>query len=240
MEPIQVRENNSLMYLDNSDVSKIIRDNGYFELETTTLIKALLKKDDIALDIGAHIGYYTLLMARKCKEVLAFEPNQINYSNLRENIKLNKLNNVITINAAVTEKEGFTQLCKHWENTGMHRIYCANWCRKDHEYVTTKNIDSIIEKADFIKMDCEGSELGALKGMKKLLENNNVTLIMEFHPPSIREYGAEPRDIFNFMRDLGYSFALVGYQNTRYPLSYIEIEPKASDPIGGYNLICKK
>ncbi len=65
-------------------------------------------------------------------------------------------------------------------------------------------IDDIIEDAEFIKMDIEGAELGALKGMTKLLKKDDTTIFMEFHPPNIEEYNAKPREIDDFMTSLGY------------------------------------
>src|SRR5215510_7971826 len=102
-EPSEV--NDYLMYLDSSDLSQIIRDTGTFEPETTELVKKLLKPTDIALDIGSHVGYFTLLMAKRCKQVYAHEPNMENYVTLQSNIKLNKLYNVATLNVAVTQSE---------------------------------------------------------------------------------------------------------------------------------------
>lgn len=238
-------QNNIRMYLDKSDTLSL-KQNGYFEQETTDLIQSLLKPDDVCLDIGAHIGYFSLIMGKLCKEVVAYEPELNNFHILRNNIKLNKLDNIIIpIRRAVTDKEedDTITLCRHESNTGMNRIYCVNWCRQDHEEVKTTCIDKIYNgtKVDFIKMDCEGSEYGALKGMKNLLsnDNNDIKLIMEFHPPSIREYGADPKEVYKFMTDLGYDIQLIGkYSNA--DLSYREIETITSAPIGGYNLFCEK
>lgn len=234
-EPAKV--NDYLMYLDKSDLSQIIRNNGYFELETTELAKSLIKPTDICLDIGSHIGYFTLLMAKRCSFVHAFEPNIENYITLQSNVRLNKLNNVITHNIAIAQSVGSVTLCLNNTNSGMHRIYCVNWCSGNHYVVDTRNIDSLFSKVDFIKMDAEGSEYGALLGMENVLRKNDIKMIMEFHPPSIREYGIEPKKIFEFMEYLGYEVTLIG-SNPNFNYEYIE--KITSDPKGGYNLLCQK
>jgi FkbM family methyltransferase len=235
MLPIEIQD--SLMYLDGSDLSMMLRRDGIFDRPETELIKSLLKKDDIAIDVGAHIGYFTLLMARRCRRVFAFEPERNNYTTLIRNMRINNLHNVIPSPYAVAEQAGAVTLCRHWTNTGMNRIYCTNWCVRDHQTAVTIKLDQLIDIADFIKMDCEGSEYGALKGMKNLLINNDIKMVMEFHSPSIIEYGAKPEDIFNFMNDLGYEMRLIGYPDN---LSFKEIVSISSDPVGGYNLYCSK
>ena len=76
-------------------------------------------------------------------------------------------------------------------------------------------------------MDIEGAELGALKGMKKLLEKNGPSIIMEFHSPSIEEYGAKPRAISDFMKGLGYDIKI-----PRNSLPFEELEKIAIENIG--------
>jgi FkbM family methyltransferase len=225
------------MYLDGSDLSMILRRDGIFDRPETELIKSLLKKDDIAIDIGAHIGYFTLLMASRCRRVFAFEPERNNYTTLIQNLRINNLHNIIPSPYAVAEQAGAVTLCRHWTNTGMNRIYCTNWCVHDHQAAVTIKLDQLIDIADFIKMDCEGSEYGALKGMKNLLINNDIKMIIEFHPPSIREYGADPIEVLQFLDALDYSISLIGYEETPLIDELIRI---TSDPVGGYNLLCVK
>ena len=65
------------MYLrDQTDLWGFIQ-NGKYEPEETEIIKNLVKTQDVCLDIGANIGYFTVLLAKKCKEVWAFEPNHL-------------------------------------------------------------------------------------------------------------------------------------------------------------------
>jgi hypothetical protein len=84
-------------------------------------------------------------------------------------------------------------------------------------------------------MDVEGAELGALKGMKDLFNNNDITLLMEFHPPSIEEYGSQPIAIYDLLKNLGYNIEVP----SRGPVSFDELEKIAIENVGT-NIICTR
>src|SRR5262245_45075811 len=94
----------SEMHLDEHDSLELCKNRCYEPFETE-LVKTTLKPDDIALDIGAHIGYFTLIMAKRCKYVHAFEPSPM-FEILRENVIINKFSNVTMYRNAVTEFSG--------------------------------------------------------------------------------------------------------------------------------------
>jgi FkbM family methyltransferase len=220
------------MYIDDKDSIQLTK-NGLYNHEQTQIIKKLVKKKHIVLDIGAHIGYFTLIMAQQAKQVYAFEPEIRNFEILKKNIELNKIENVKLYNVAVAENKGNTTLHLCEMNRGMHRIYPSHWCNDGTAKVETVKIDDMIKEADFIKMDIEGAELGALKGMKKLLKKCDSTVIMEFHPQSITEYGANPRDIYDLMASLGYDIKL----SLTDSISFEQLEQIAKEKIGT-NIIC--
>jgi len=226
------------MYIDKDD-SLALFSNGIYEAYETFLIKALLKPTDIALDIGAHIGYFTLLMAQKCKWVYAFEPEPNNFKLLKSNVKLNKLENIVCYNIAVTESTGLTKLHLCESNSGMHRIYKPKWISKTTMVRTIKIDDALTLhgglKVDFIKMDIEGSEFGALKGMEQLLKTNHVIMMMEFHPPTIEEYGANPREVYDFIKGLGYDIRLL--PKPSIPISFEDLD-RETRINSGRNVLC--
>ena len=221
------------MYLDDKDSMKLAK-FGIYNFEETKLIKKLVKRKHIVLDIGANIGYFTLLMAKQAKLVHAFEPEAQNFQLLKKNVELNKISNVKLHNVAVAEKNGKTKLHLCETNRGMHRIYPSRWCTEGSNEVKTVRMDDVIQEADFIKIDVEGAELGALKGMAKLLKKCEVTILMEFHPPSIIEYGSKPREIFDLVTSLDYNFKLPLIIES---LSFEQIEQRAMEH-AGTNIIC--
>ncbi len=222
----------SWMYIDDRDSLELTR-KGVYEYEETQLIKKLVKSDFTVLDLGANIGYFTLIMAKQAKQVHAFEPEPRNFQTLQKNVELNNIKNVKLYNAAVTETSGTSTLYLCDSNRGMHRVYQSDWCKEGTTQVKTIRIDDIIDHADFIKIDVEGAELGALKGMKELLQKRKSTVLMEFHPPSIIEYGARPRDIYDFMASLGYTIRTPSGR----PVSFEALEKMATEKVAS-NILC--
>jgi FkbM family methyltransferase len=212
------------------------------EPNETKLVQSIVKKDWVCLDIGANIGYYTVLMAKLGAFVYAFEPEILNYTKLLANTN-DLTKNVSTRNVIVSDKEDENAklyLCNLDVNgaDGMHRTYPSKWCAKTPISVKSISIDDYLEfeRVDFIKMDIEGAELGALKGMEKTLRKTNPAMLIEFHPPSIEEYGAKPEDEYNFLVNLGYKITLV----PDIPInSYQQLDKLTRDESGGKNIFCQ-
>ncbi len=211
---------NHKMYLDEKDSLNLAWYKIYEPFETHLMI-SLIKPRDIIVDLGANIGYYTLIFSRHVGEngkVFAFEPGSSNFDILSKNIKMNGYSKIV-----VTEKRAVSNmdddeiiLYLNDENPGMNRIYQANGSilKKDkQEIVKTIRLDTYFkdksdyQKIDFIKMDLEGSEYGALNGMPNISRNplnNNLKMLVEFHPTSIVEYGKEPKQVLELIYSYGF------------------------------------
>ena len=234
---------NNLMALSNKQVENLINKRDNYDIREREIVQELAHGN--CLDIGANIGYHTLTMAQNenVRHVWAFEPDPTNYENLHINLRLNGLNyKVQCFCFAVTDNNGSTYLHRCEFNDGMHRIYESKWCYGDSINVDTLCIDNILSikenKVDFVKLDIEGSEFGALKGMEQMLKRDHPTIMMEFHPPSIEEAGDKPEDSYNFLMEIGY---------TRFDLADPYIEDIEYDEIlrqtenrPAVNLIIKK
>ena len=199
------------MLLDQNDSLELSK-HGSYNKDETNFVKKCIQPNSIVVDVGAHIGYYTLLMAKLAGYVHAFEPNKENFAILEKNVALNALGNVKLYNAAASDKKGSTLLYKCESNSGMHRLYPSNWCHGGHDVVETMRLDDVLDRADFIKMDIEGAEYCALKGMERIL-SERPTLFMEFDPPSITESGAEPRELYEYIKSFGYNIRLLNGEN---------------------------
>lgn len=231
------RINDSLMYLDKND-SLHLKKNRIYEPIETELIKKILKPNDVVFDIGANIGYFTLLMARLCDTVYAFEPETRNFEFLEKNIKLNNLDNVIPTQSAVAASSGSKLLFRCDTDNGMHRLYESKFCNDPAPLaVRTVGLDDEFRgyRVEFIKMDIEGAEMGALKGMRYLLANCKPIILMEFHPPSIREYGADPEEEYHFLKTLGYDIRLM--PDSQHSISYEQLEKETTEQ-SGRNIYC--
>jgi len=206
------------MFLDPHDTLKLSTD-GIFEPFETNLVKKSIKKGDVVLDIGANIGYYTLVFAKLVGEqgkVFSFEPEPFNFNLLKKNVEINNYQNVILQNSAVSNSEGKIKLYLSHEQSGTHRIYPSEICSKDYVEVKMMRLDdyfkknSLAEKISFIKIDVEGAELGVLEGMESLLEQNkNLEILIEFIPPYIKEFGSNPMDLLNLLEKYNFKINLI-------------------------------
>jgi len=110
----------SEMYLDPEvELCSYLLLHGVWEEHETALFKQLVKKGMVVVDLGAYIGYYTLIAAKIVGEtgkVFAFEPEPHNYDLLVKNIEVNGYKNVIPVQKAVSNKTGTTYLALNPEN----------------------------------------------------------------------------------------------------------------------------
>jgi FkbM family methyltransferase len=168
-----------------------------YEPETTKIVKELVKEGDTCVDVGASIGYFTLLMGRlvgKTGQVIAVEPVPIQHPYLATNIIVNGLKDRVKIyNVAasdkVEDKEMFTAALLKGTNTKVHCI-------------PLDDILAELPKVDFIKMDIDGSESQALKGLEKTIEKNpNLKMIIEYYPKYLEAAGNNPDELMAYLKD---------------------------------------
>ncbi len=201
------------MLLDPNDhvVSPILWEEGAFEPFETSLMQLELKEGDVVVDVGANIGYYTLIFARRvgpAGKVYAFEPDPNNFELLRKNVQINGYHNVILERKAVAERTGQRRLYLAPHNKGDHRLYASPENRPwvDVQTVALDDYFAIRqERIDLIKMDIQGAEGLALAGMPRLLEDNpGVRLVTEFWPAGLRLCGTEPISYLQQLVQLGF------------------------------------
>lgn len=198
------------------------------------IIKREVTANDIVLDIGANVGFMTTILAEQAKHVYAFEPEPTNYKQLEENTK--HLDNVIAYKVALSDTFGFTTLYLCPNDKGMHRLYPSKWCEGGEQIQVTKHKLDLIHyyfldntKINFIKIDVEGYEYYALKGMIKLLNRDHPTILMEFHPPSIIESKSNPKNIHYLLKNiLGYNDPINCITDEVIP-SYEELDKQTRD-----------
>ncbi|QQS44048.1 FkbM family methyltransferase [Candidatus Roizmanbacteria bacterium] len=198
------------MFLDKNDTLGLSLNGSYEEFETE-IVQKEIKRGDVVLDIGANIGYYTLIFARLVGEkgmVFAFEPDPTNFALLKKNVEMNGYKNVVLVSKAVSDKSGTVRLYLCEENKGDHRIYNSG-DERDILDVECIRLDDYFDKnqhLDFIKMDIQGAEGLALQGMQELLKrNDSVKIITEFWPIGLKRSGISTKTVLTFLRDLGFS-----------------------------------
>jgi FkbM family methyltransferase len=172
--------------------------NQPFEEVTTELIQKEVLPGQTVFDIGAHVGYYTCLLAKQVGptgRVFAFEPGKHNLRMLRKNVRANNLTNVTIVPAAVSDTEGSAQFFEHGAQSSIgHKQLSTLTSTGDVRTITLDTFLPDVAQVDFIKMDIEGSEGKAIRGMKRFLAGN-VKLVMEFFPGLLTKAGEDPRAI---------------------------------------------
>ena len=181
---------------DDTVVSVRLRELGWFEPYETRLIQRLVSPGNVVVDVGANIGYYTLQFARLVGSeghVFAFEPDPHNFELLQRNVWQNGYQNVTLVRAAITATAGKIQLFQNPDNQGDHRIYASDAGR------TSVDVDAITmdeffaaddRRLDLVKMDIQGAEGAAFKGMQTLLSNGRVArIVTEFWPRGLKTAG---------------------------------------------------
>ena len=204
------------LYLDEDDpvVTPGLIAIGEWEPGLTALFGERLRPGMVFVDVGAHVGYYSVLAGRLVGPrglVLAFEPNPRNYELLLANVWRNGLTNVACFPWAVSDQTGFTDLYLSAENSGDHRIY-AHEDGRSSVPVRTAALDTLLAirpPVDVMKIDVQGAEEAVLRGAAGLIgASPNLLLVLEYAPAELRAFGSEDRQLLDFYRSLGFSIAV--------------------------------
>jgi FkbM family methyltransferase len=151
-----------------------------YEKEERELFCSLIKPGCTVLDVGAHIGFYTLLAAKRGARVFSVEADPANAALLRHHVKINGFSDrVMIFEMAATECARDVPLYRHAYNQGESNIIERG---QPAGVVRGKTLDSLdLPPVDICKMDIEGAELMALRGMEATLERSpHIKLLVEY------------------------------------------------------------
>lgn len=191
---------------------------GDYEKEHYDLLKEYLKPGMQVLDIGAHIGLFSVACSRLTEntgKIICFEPTPGTFSILKETLKLNHCDNVTAVQAAVSNKNGMATFYESKANEGCNSNSLVK-NRSEREFsaydVKLVTIDSItadnLLKPSFIKIDVEGAELDALKGGIQTFKTLKPVLLLGLHPAFIKLKGDSLEAIWDVLQDCNYRVKL--------------------------------
>lgn len=193
---------------------------GKYDLQVTEreLLGRWIPQGAVALDIGANIGVYSRIISRLVGPrgcVHAFEPMPSIYMMLVHNVSRFDYPNVVTYNAAVTERSGVADMVMppkgllsiYW----AHLRYDANGAEQTVrvQALALDDIADALPRLDFVKCDAEGAELFVLRGAEQLLTRRRPTLLLEVGD-SCRNFGYEPQQVFDWLEERGWSRQALG------------------------------
>jgi len=159
-----------------------------FRAKTSAFLRKNINKEDIVLDIGAHIGIHTIHLAKIAKFVYAIEPEPNNLKLLIKNISANNVEKKVSILPyAISSIDGLVNFYVNSESTGAHHILFNNEGSMDYKTilkVKAYTLDTLLlnilglTRIDVVKIDVEGHELEVIKGAQKLFQHNPPRIII--------------------------------------------------------------
>jgi FkbM family methyltransferase len=181
-----------------------------WEPQVTEYISQKIEKGMTVLDIGADIGYYTLLFAKRVSKngrVIAFEPIPSAREKLLQNVKMNGYKHITVCDFALFSSNGSATLEGPLK---ISRIAPKREKKlKNDIEVQTRIFDECLQdlrinRIDIVKIDVEGAELDVLHGMKLSLSKYQPSVLVEIHPEGLKTFGYTSSDLFEFMESMGY------------------------------------
>lgn len=212
-----------LWYLDPRDdfftQGMVLR--GFHEEWETPVFLRWLRREMTVVDVGAHVGYYTVLSAQRVGpsgRLIAFEPDSRNRWLLARNLKANDCDNVEIVSDAVSDRCGERQLFLDARNCGGHSLLEI---QGGAAYpVTTTTLDKYFESSDtridVMKIDVEGAEWLVWKGMQGLLDARRIgRIFIEIWPESLGRFGQTLEAFRGEIADKGFQAFMIDESENR-------------------------
>lgn len=200
-----------LVYQDH--IQRTLLWYGFYEKDSILTWEKLIGRDSVVFDIGANIGYYTLIAAHKATNgsVHSFEPVPVNFQALEKNISLNKLTNVIANACGISNVQSLEKYyVSSIDNSGMSGMKPAANFSGQVETIKTITLDDYsrehdLKRLDFIKIDIEGNELNALLGMNQVLEKFKPVIFIELVQEHLVKFDTNIAAVYSFLRSHDYA-----------------------------------
>jgi FkbM family methyltransferase len=211
--------------LADPDQRKMYFFGDYDERREADLLSRVLAPGEVFWDVGANLGYFTLLAAtclNNTGQVVAFEPGKRAFQRLTENISLNHFGNILTYSVAVSDREGEGVLYRGQGSAdGRANLFRPGPGQTESDQVRTVTLDGWRRQAglagpDFIKLDVEGAELAALTGAEETLDTSAPLLLVEMKEAIFQSLGTERNAIQELLNRQGYQPA--GLERGRWRL----------------------
>ncbi len=205
---------------------------GTFEPEVARLLLQVIQPNWVVCDVGAHIGYFALLLAKLVGpggKVIAFEPCPNNFRTLEENVRMNDCRNVVLEKRAVAATTGVMNLRSNDTNELTSRASLVyGQPMMDVETVSLDDYSSKFqERIRFVMMDVEGAEAAVLQGMRSVLRRDLPMLLIELHGFDSRE---QSHPALRELQSMDYQFRFLDSVGSEV---HVLAEPRKSHADGG-------
>jgi FkbM family methyltransferase len=200
------------LHRDDQVMTPFISEHGVWEPEESEFLRARLRPGHTFLDVGANVGYMTVLGARmvgSTGRVIAVEPDSRNLRLLRANVWRNGVSAQIAPIAAYSRR-GFIRFVRSETNRGDHQVWEGE---SEGSLVPCSTIDELLGdmRVDVAKIDTQGVDHHVLEGMAGLVRRNPAMVVLsEFWLEGLRERGIEPMTVLGRYGELGFTIGLLG------------------------------
>lgn len=206
---------------------------GFMGVGDRRFLQANVKPGMTVVDIGANQGLYTLLFANLVGQegrVLAFEPDDLLHAALKENVEFNDAHNVEPHHLALGSESGTMTLYRSLLNSGDNRLSTApaSGGLRDAVQVRIERLDHALagERIDFIKIDVEGWEMEAFRGMQALFDapvNAAISIYFEYNLQGLRAAGSDPIELLRLLTGNGFTIHTLGEKGSPLPVRDLDM-----------------
>lgn len=202
----------------------VVLNELFFTKDYDIALKRLQPKTSVVVDIGGHIGTFSIKASLHSKQVVAYEPDHESAAVLRENVRLNERKNVRIIPFGIARKQGRYQIFISEDNPQCNSMYKVFSEGKTHtQLIKCKNFEDEmlrlkLKNIDLLKVDCEGAEFEILMSLSKKTYNKINAIIVEYHETHEHEYGH--KDLFDIFHNNGFKVQTVNKINSSVGLLY--------------------
>lgn len=221
--------------------------NGEFEADEARIIKECLTKDTLFVDVGANLGFYSLLALKTGSRVISIEPKAANAKLLCENLFINNWTRgeCLVHQVGLSERPGLLPL---YGATGTAASILRGWAghaERVKEIIPVTTLDSILQSIEddqalFIKIDVEGAEFFVLEGALSTIKRKKATWLIEVCFDEYHSEGINPKfkETFNLFADNGYKILTADKNKNIVELDHINLWlTSKSKPIGTSNYL---
>ena len=207
----KLRDGTNINVHPNSEGLNLVFYEVFLKSEYDGMEKFKINKDDIVIDIGAHLGFFTIKASKKATKgkVYAFEPFSMHYKLLKQNIEQNSIANVKYYNEAISDKTGELSFFYTMENDpGDTSLFQINSTAANYEEkIKSTTLNDFFQKenldvCNFMKLDCEGAEYSILMSADKSVLNKIQKIAMEWHRFDSEQ---DPKKLANFLHENGFT-----------------------------------
>jgi FkbM family methyltransferase len=216
-----------LMWVDLGDryVSRGCLVDNYEPIETA-FVRRHLRSDSIFLDVGANIGWFTIVASTIVGErgrIHAFEPLPDTAAHLKQTIEANELEALVTVHElalSATDGEGFINWSKGTDNPGGSFATTQLMNGFESVRIAFRTLDSLaLGRVDFVKLDVEGSEMNVMRGGEKTILGSRPVMLAEVNPTSLRNIsGVSPDELIDYVRGHGYRVVMLDHERGEFEI----------------------